>query len=284
MKKSLLVITLAAMGQLSMAAQTADEPARSIEIGPYTHEAGEDGEDGSVWDKSPVNFHYTFSGSQIIYSADDLAKIAEDNGTITDLSFVFSDTSIDAGTMDITLYVENFEAGEFEEKYPGSDIYLWHTYDPSTSKAELTYEFEHYYYEDIVLGFHLDEPLKYEGNNLLVTVKAKRTLIEDWATPYMFPFVKYTPGMTTIIHSHDGNSFDRQYDTGEAESSLYVKKWVPAVKIGYEAAADGIAGVSADTETAAHYYNLQGVEVQGDLNPGIYICRKGSASTKVMVK
>lgn len=282
MKKSVLLIALAAAAACTVSAQTADDNARSIEIGPYTHEAGSEGEDGSVWDKAPVNFHYHYSGSQIIYRAADLAKIADDNGSITDLSFVFSDMSLDWGTMDITLFVENFDEDKFQEEYPGNGNYLWYTFDPSTSKSELKYEFEHYYYDDVILDFHLDKPLKYTGQNLLVTVRAQRTAIDFAATPYMFPFVKYCDGETTIIHAHDSNSFDYQYDTGKAESSLYVKNWVPAIKISYEAAADGIAGVAADANAPVRYYNLQGIEVQGQPENGIYIRRQGNETSKVI--
>ena len=42
--------------------------------------------------------------------------------------------------------------------------------------------------------------------------------------------------------------------------------------------------VVEDTDAPAEYYNLQGVRVQGDLAPGIYICRCGQTSTKVMIR
>jgi len=286
MKKTLLTITLAILASYGMQAQTTEETGtRSIEIGPYTHPAGDEGEDGlSVWEKAPVNFHYIHSGSQIIYTADKLADIAGDNGEITDLSFVFADMSMDWGTMDMTLYVENFDEDEFQEIFPGTGRYVWYTYDSSTSKAQLSYEFEHYYYEDIVLDFHLDTPLKYEGQNLLVTVKAQRSPIDDISNQWAMPFVERTKGLCTMVHAHDSNSFDKQYDTGEAESSNYVEKWVPAVKISYQPAADGIGSVSITTDAPVRYYNLQGIEMQGDLAPGVYIERRGDKTTKVAIR
>lgn len=43
--------------------------------------------------------------------------------------------------------------------------------------------------------------------------------------------------------------------------------------------------VDADNDNApAVYYNLNGVRVSGDLVPGVYICRRGTTATKVVIK
>lgn len=66
-------------------------------------------------------------------------------------------------------------------------------------------------------------------------------------------------------------------------------KGVPAsvpVKYGYNVAT-GIDGVTVDASECdgiEEYYNLQGVKVNGDPAPGIYILRKGSVSRKVLVR
>lgn len=48
------------------------------------------------------------------------------------------------------------------------------------------------------------------------------------------------------------------------------------------------AGVTSpempDTDTPATYYNLQGIRVDEPLAPGIYICRRGSSTTKIAVR
>lgn len=45
-----------------------------------------------------------------------------------------------------------------------------------------------------------------------------------------------------------------------------------------------IEAVAADGATEAVYFNLQGIRVNGDLAPGIYIRRQGNAAAKVLVK
>ncbi|MDE6287955.1 MAG: hypothetical protein K2M00_04120, partial [Muribaculaceae bacterium] len=46
----------------------------------------------------------------------------------------------------------------------------------------------------------------------------------------------------------------------------------------------GIADVELDANAPVVFYNLQGVRVQGDLTPGLYIRRQGNNATKVLVK
>lgn len=47
---------------------------------------------------------------------------------------------------------------------------------------------------------------------------------------------------------------------------------------------DGIAPTVAESDTQAVYFSLQGVRVDGELQPGIYICRKGASARKVIVR
>ncbi len=48
----------------------------------------------------------------------------------------------------------------------------------------------------------------------------------------------------------------------------------------------GVASIDADNEEAvAEYYNLQGVRMNaGNLTPGLYIVRKGTVVSKIIVK
>lgn len=46
----------------------------------------------------------------------------------------------------------------------------------------------------------------------------------------------------------------------------------------------GITDIEADNSAAAEYYNLQGVRMEGELTPGLYIRRQGNKATKVIVK
>lgn len=46
----------------------------------------------------------------------------------------------------------------------------------------------------------------------------------------------------------------------------------------------GVMNVTVDGIDGAEYYNLQGVKIEGDLAPGIYIRRQGTTTTKVTIK
>ena len=43
----------------------------------------------------------------------------------------------------------------------------------------------------------------------------------------------------------------------------------------------GVEGIEADGAAATEYFNLQGVRVEGDLAPGIYIRRQGTKVEKI---
>jgi len=53
---------------------------------------------------------------------------------------------------------------------------------------------------------------------------------------------------------------------------------------GYVSGLAGIADVAVDADAPVEYYNLQGVRMQGDMAPGLYIRRQGNQATKVLVK
>ena len=46
----------------------------------------------------------------------------------------------------------------------------------------------------------------------------------------------------------------------------------------------GVADVAVDQEAEVEFFNLQGVRVEGELTPGLYIRRQGNQATKVIVK
>lgn len=47
---------------------------------------------------------------------------------------------------------------------------------------------------------------------------------------------------------------------------------------------NGVADIELDQDAPVQYFNLQGVAVQGELTPGLYITRQGAKVSKVVVK
>ena len=56
------------------------------------------------------------------------------------------------------------------------------------------------------------------------------------------------------------------------------------VTVVFEKTTEGIADIELGEEAPAEYYNLQGVRMEGELTPGLYIRRQGNKATKVIVK
>ena len=46
----------------------------------------------------------------------------------------------------------------------------------------------------------------------------------------------------------------------------------------------GVSSVNDDSDVEPEYYTLQGLRVQGELAPGIYICRKGNKTFKIFIR
>lgn len=56
------------------------------------------------------------------------------------------------------------------------------------------------------------------------------------------------------------------------------------MKVTFEKSTQGVADIELGEEAPAEYYNLQGVRMNGELTPGLYIRRQGNKATKVIVK
>ncbi|MDE6334057.1 MAG: chitobiase/beta-hexosaminidase C-terminal domain-containing protein, partial [Muribaculaceae bacterium] len=64
----------------------------------------------------------------------------------------------------------------------------------------------------------------------------------------------------------------------------YKRADIATIKVTFEKASDSIADVELDENAPAEYYNLQGVRMEGELTPGLYIRRQGNKTAKVIVK
>ena len=280
MKKFLPIIALATA--LSVSAQDAE--LKSLTVGDFD-EPGKDAitwGNGSYWEKQPFQWYTKYCGQQAIYTADYLKALADDNGAITEVVFKYGDEgSYVELTANLTLYIENYDATEFVKK-PETEKYMWYDYDPTTSSSNIEYATELYYLEDQEIHFVLDKPLQYEGKSLLVTMWSERTSEDE--TLAINGYGMHTAGYTSMLMADDLKTFEQIYDTGVQVDYMSPLKEVPVVKFVYTTG-DGIADATVDNSVApATFYNLQGVEMKGELAPGLYIRRQGDNVAKVVVK
>lgn len=281
MKKTLLSIALTVLAAAPTFAQDA-EPF-TLTVGNFDNPGQAEISEGagSWWEKAPFQWYTKYSGSQMIYDAEYLTQLADDNGSITEVVFKYGDEGaflpVEA---DLTIYVENTDAAEFEKK-PETEQYMWVNFDPSSSTSAQSYSVDLYYMEDEEIHFVLDKPLKYTGGNLLITAWSEVTNDSEIMT--LVYYAMRTGKYTTMCMGSDRESFEQIYDTGLQYPYQSPLKNVPVLKLLYTKGA-GIADVEADTNAPVQYFNLQGVAVQGDtLAPGIYIRRQGTTATKVTV-
>lgn len=283
MKKTLLIMALAAVCMPSAFAQDSAPETRTLCVGNFDQPGDAERREGagSWWEKAPFQFYTKYSGLQIIYTAQYLKEIADNDGAITEIVFKYGD---EGSTTDINanlgLLIENTEATEFQKK-PESEQYMWVNYDPSTSASEQSYQVDLYYYEDEEIHFVLDKPLTYTGKSLLITAWSEVTNGSEAQS--MVCYAMRTGKYTTMCYGSDRYGFDRVYDTGVQEPYMGPQKYVPVTKFVYTKSAS-IASVAADSDAPATFFNLQGQQIDGELTPGLYIRRQGDSAKKVIIR
>lgn len=282
MKNFILSIALAAVAAAPAFAQ--DSEPFTLTVGNFDNPGQAEISEGagSWWEKAPFQWYTKWSGVQMIYDAEYLTQLADDNGSITEVVFKYGDEGsfVEVET-DLTIYIENTDAVEFEKK-PETEQYMWVTFDPSSSNSTVNYSVELYYMEDEEIHFVLDKPLKYTGGNLLITAWSEVT--NETEAQCLVYYAMRTGKYTTMCMGSDRYPFETLYDTGLQESYQGPMKNVPVLKLLYTKGA-GIADIDADNNAPVEYYNLQGVRMhENTLAPGVYIRRQGTNVTKLTVK
>lgn len=288
MKKLVLLAALfAAVAPAVNAQEAADQSeVKTFCVGDYENpENNKYVGDGSFWEKAPFQFYNTYTGIQIIYDAQYLEALAEDNGAITEIEFKMGDNgSYVEAEADLTLYIQNTDVTEFEQ-LPYSDYYAWFTFDPSSSYSKVHFQQDLYGWEDLIFHFTLDKPLQYEGKNLLITAWSE--VLDDKNTTSAFDMINYameTGKKTTMQMGDDKTTFMETYDTGVQYPYQGPNKYVPITKFTYTTNS-GVSSVAGDASNGdAQYFNLQGQPVSGELVPGIYISRQGGEAKKIVIR
>lgn len=321
--KFLLLAAISATFALNLNAQTTSGSTLSIPEGTGNNDGYDSFEeadyqtnafDGSNYYNSPILFTYSFSGSQTIFTAEDLQSMA--NSKITAIRFKYNNGE-DYTTgykSNAKIYLQESELTAFEKD--GSKT-KWFAVDMSSPNAEfdITYDSE-YYPQNYEIVFDLSSnPFEYTGKSLVITVSNDCTEPTDDGNNYMggtgaMMFYKTDLSNRSIVYGGDNTSYaDYLAENALATGNVNTEN-APAVQFSYIANESGveeqtIAGASAKGLDGAiavtvadasrvEVYNVAGQQLANEtveagshnlpFAAGLYIVKVNNTTVKVIVK
>ncbi len=278
MKKTYMMMA-AAMLALSMNAQ--DVLNGTVTVGDY------DGAtamvEGSFFDSAPTTFYVAHTGSQMIYTADDLADFTgKSNVKLTKLTYRYHNESFEDMVRDVKVYVQNIDANAFAVVENVKQFFDFDETNPVLD-GEFEYSLLDVYGDDGELEFDLsNNPVAIEpGKSVLVTV-VMDAQDDDNCTESSFDTQFYSSGLRNRAMTFTNNtvSFLTYKDTEDFPKATAMLGCgtaidLPVTKIDYtytESTSTAIEDVKAAIATDGAYYNLMGQKLDGsNLPAGIYI-------------
>ena len=249
------------------------EPENSITLGKYDKMLADGtGDDvyvghGYSWAAAPTNFSHSMTGSQIIYTKEQLAKMG--GKAITQVNFIFRNECA-YGTYPRTVKVWAQEIDDANFDYDDkAGLYMFYDYkDATVAVAGMEYAGELY---DLIgngeLEIAFDKPINYSGNkNLLLTFTFEGT---ECCNTLDFNFF-YNADMPKKAMSYfsDRRSFDEYAESVDwpyVNDDCTPKLEQPITRFFYtDAVTDNIDSTNSDNRTATGsdaMYNLAGQRV-----------------------
>ena len=249
------------------------EPENSITLGKYDKMLADGtGDDvyvghGYSWAAAPTNFSHSMTGSQIIYTKEQLAKMG--GKAITQVNFIFRNECA-YGTYPRTVKVWAQEIDDANFDYDDkAGLYMFYDYkDATVAVAGMEYAGELY---DLIgngeLEIAFDKPINYSGNkNLLLTFTFEGT---ECCNTLDFNFF-YNADMPKKAMSYfsDRRSFDEYAESVDwpyVNDDCTPKLEQPITRFFYtDAVTDNIDSTSSGNQTAKDsdaMYNLAGQRV-----------------------
>ena len=249
------------------------EPENSITLGKYDKMLADGtGDDvyvghGYSWAAAPTNFSHSMTGSQIIYTKEQLAKMG--GKAITQVNFIFRNECA-YGTYPRTVKVWAQEIDDANFDYDDkAGLYMFYDYkDATVAVAGMEYAGELY---DLIgngeLEIAFDKPINYSGNkNLLLTFTFEGT---ECCNTLDFNFF-YNADMSKKAMSYfsDRRSFDEYAESVDwpyVNDDCTPKLEQPITRFFYtDAVTDNIVSTNSGNQTAKDsdaMYNLAGQRV-----------------------
>lgn len=275
MKKYFTLITVAL---LAFSAQSQVE--KTLTLGEYDGNRNEDkaAYDGFNNQNSPIVFTYKHSGSQTIYLPEQIADMKDKDIKSVSFSCYAQDsyTTTDYKSS-MKLYLYEVDETAFIKGTSGKYMWFDGDYAQPSSMMDFKVDFQDASVNEnnINITFNLDQPYRYKGKTLLVSVINDANACIETSELVRFFWVKRksaTETYRTAIYANDNNDFFYNLASGNDIGTRWAE--APAVKFVYQdtQVISGIEDVHT-TQTSAQdvWYNLQGVRITRPVQNGIYI-------------
>lgn len=164
--------------------------------------------DGSNWYNAPIIPTYNNSGTQILYTAEELAAMANSNISSLKFKFYAEDYSFEEYSSSLKVWLEEREEASFAKN--ADEKYLWFAIDTNNPMADFTYteNFSDYLYsgEPGYLEIDLSQnPFLYTGKNLVITfANSSERFVDGMAVC----FYSYNPGSPSRLLTFTSDSMD----------------------------------------------------------------------------
>ena len=270
--------TLIAVALLAFSAQSQVE--KTLTLGEYDGNRSDDkaAYDGFNNQNSPIVFTYNHSGSQTIYLPEQIADMKEKD--IKSVSFsCYAQDSYTTTDYKSSMKLFLYEVDETAFVKGSNGKYLWFVGDYQQPSSTLDFKAD---FQDasanesnIEITFKLDQPYRYKGKTLLVSViNDANTCIESSELVRFFLVKRKSTTETyrTAVYANDKNDFFVNQALGKDIDTRWAE--APAVKFIYKdtQVPTGIEGVHTTQASAQDvWYNLQGVRIAQPVQSGIYI-------------
>lgn len=228
---------------------------------------------------APFCFPMTYSGSQTIYTAEELKPLSDDEGTISAITIMFYDDSFfDEAICSFKLYLTPIQDDSFT---PDDDGKLhWLPYSEEDLFATLDYD-EYLYYDTFnvnYITFTLSSRYNYTGGNILMTLVAENST----KTTLLKTYHNDVGSARCLAMASDTESWEECHASGIAPGEASTCR--PPLRITYKpfTAQSAIRHIEATpTDDTAVYHNLQGMRIDDPVKGQLYIVTKGATSSKV---
>ncbi len=277
-------IILAAVAALSLSSQAQDVKTGTLYVGDY--EDATELVEGSYFATSPTNFYLAHTGSQLIYTAQELEEMVNDadkeNVKITKLSYRFyNEGAYDEILRNVKVFAQTSDATQFYQIEGNKKFF---EFGPTTPVLETVYEAALYETAgdegEIELDF-ANNPIELEaGKGLILTIVFDADDDDNCTEGSLVWF--YSTGISGQVMTYTNNNIsfvdyalEGQFPDANATLGCGTNVELPVTKIDYSytsANPMAIDELPADASSNNTYYNLSGQKLDGnDLPTGIYI-------------